>query len=369
MRPAGTSRWPTWRPGGQPRAGEGGFSPRRRVTAVAFSPDGKTIATGSCDKTARLWNLETGQPIGPTIQHQDCGQGRPSALTAAGSPPPAMTRRLELWDVATGQPISPALEHPAIVFSVAFSPDGRRVLTGCFDGGGRIWDVASGQLVGQSMVHSSLVWSVAFSPDGKTVLTGSWIKRRGCGTPPPAGLSASRCSIRAVLTLRPSARMARRSSPGAQDKTARLWDAATGRPVGKPMEHLDRVRSVAFSPDGKTILTGSWDKMARTWDAASGEPLGVVLEHSGWVNSVAFSPDGKTILTGSSDGTAQLWDAATGRPLGPPLEHPSVVTSVAFSPDARWILTLCGDNTARLWDAATGLPVGPSLPHMLHTRL
>jgi tetratricopeptide (TPR) repeat protein len=129
------------------------------------------------------------------------------------------------------------------------------------------------------------------------------------------------------------------------------------------MKHLSVVSSVAFSPDGKSVLTGSWDSTARTWDAASGDSLGVLLRHSGWVNSVAFSPDSKTILTGSAEHMAQLWDAASGRPLGPPLEHPSRVRSVVFSPDGRCILTGCVDGTARLWDAATGLPVGPSFPH------
>jgi tetratricopeptide (TPR) repeat protein len=92
------------------------------------------------------------------------------------------------------------------------------------------------------------------------------------------------------------------------------------------------------------------------------------MKHPDRVVSVAFSPDGKTILTGGDDRTAQLWEAATGRPLGPPLEHPSAVASVAFSPDARWILTVCWDNMARLWDAATGLPVGPVLSGALWPR-
>ena len=163
------------------------------------------------------------------------------------------------------------------------------------------------------MQHHSEVWALAFSPDGKAVLTGSG------------------------------------------DNTARLWDAATGQPIGSPMRHLGSVQCVAFSPDGKRVLTGSTDNTARLWDAATAQPLSPSLRHRGWVFAVAFSPDGKAVLTGSGDNTARLWDAATGRPLGPPLRHDGWVYKAAFSPDGRTVLTGSADKTARLWDV-TGLP-------------
>ena len=156
--------------------------------------------------------------------------------------------------------------------------------------------------------------------------------------------------------------MARRSSPGASGQDG----AAVGRrhrPAGRPTHGAfgHRWCRVAFSPDGKTILTGSYDKTARLWDAATGPARSAgPWTHSDAVCSVAFSPDGKTILTGSGDRTARLWDAATGRPLGQPMEHSGPVISVAFSPDGKTILTGSHDKTARLWDAATGRPLGPA---------
>ena len=159
--------------------------------------------------------------------------------------------------------------------------------------------------------HSSGVNSVVFSPDGAFVLTGS------------------------------------------NDKTARLWDVATGREVRRFEGHSDRVRSVAFSPDGRSVLT-SGDSSARLWDAATGRELRRFKGHSTAVTSVAFSPDGRFVLTGSVD-NARLWDTATGRQLQSFDEGRfSDVTSVAFSRDGGLVLNGSNDKTARLWDAATG---------------
>jgi WD40 repeat protein/serine/threonine protein kinase/tetratricopeptide (TPR) repeat protein len=167
------------------------------------------------------------------------------------------------------------------------------------------------------------VFTAAFSPDGKTIL----------------------------------------AAFGDRERTARLFDGATGLPRGQSLEHPDHVACAAFSPDGKTILTECLDKRARLWDATTGQLLGPIMEHSNWVLSVAFSPDGETILTGSKDKTARLWDAATGRPLGQPMEHRDSVIAV-FSPDGKTIATAGGyDQTARLWDAASCRQIGQTMKH------
>jgi WD40 repeat protein/tRNA A-37 threonylcarbamoyl transferase component Bud32 len=154
----------------------------------------------------------------------------------------------------------------------------------------------------------------------------------------------------------------RRVLTGSWDGTARLWDAATGRPLGEPLRHERPVRAVAFSPDGRTVLTGSWDQTARLWDAATGKPLGEPLRHEGSVMAVAFSPDGRAVLTGSSNTTARLWDGVAGKPLNE-LHHEGVVYAVALSPDGNRVLTGSADKTARLWDAATGRPLAEPLRH------
>ncbi len=142
------------------------------------------------------------------------------------------------------------------------------------------------------------------------------------------------------------------------DKAVRIWDAKTGRPIGKPLlGHTESVYSVAFSPDGQQIASGSSDKTVRIWDAKTGKPLSKPLPLPGdrsWINSIAYSPDGHSIVSGSYDKTIWIWDAKTGKPIGKPLlGHTESVYSVAYSPDGHSIVSGSYDKTLRIWDVRT----------------
>src|SRR5205807_1112294 len=134
-------------------------------------------------------------------------------------------------------------------------------------------------------------------------------------------------------------------------------------PVRAVLPHPGGSRYVAFGPDGKTILTAGWDGTVRLWEAATGKPLGPPARHGVALTSVASSPGGRSVLTGDEHGRARFWGVATGEPIGPPLTHAGNIESVAYSPDGRTALPGSEDTTARLWDARTGKPLGLPLAH------
>jgi WD40 repeat protein/serine/threonine protein kinase/Flp pilus assembly protein TadD len=333
------------------------------VWAVGFSPNGRTVLTGSRDKTARLWDAATGRPLGQPLPHS-------APVSSVAFSPDGKTiltgswdKTARLWDAATGRPLGQPREHRDMVRSVAFSPDGKTILTGCDDNTAQLWDAATGQRLGRPLEHRAPVWAVAFSPDGRSILTGSYdgtarLWNGELGQPAGRLLELGR-----LVQAMAFSRDGKTILTGGRDGKARLWDVPSGHLLGQPVELETGIYAVALSPDGKTILTGGRDGKARLWDVPSGHLLGQPVELGPEIYAVAWSPDGKTILTGSRDNAARLWDAATGRPLGQPIEHSYQVSSVAFSPDGKRILTGSNDKTARVSDAASGRSLGQPLEH------
>src|SRR6266496_4194702 len=204
------------------------------------------------------------------------------------------------------------------------------------------------------MRHNDGINSAQFSPDGQRVVTASTDKTArlwdaASGKPIGEPMKHENWVLSAQFSPE-----GQRVVTASHDKTARVWNAASGRAIGEsPMKHEDWVTSAEFSPDGQRVVTASWDNTARVWDAASGKPIGESMKHEAFVNSAQFSMNSQRVVTASWDMTARVWDAASGKPIGEPMKHESEVLSARFSPDGQRVVTASKDGTARLWDAVS----------------
>jgi tetratricopeptide (TPR) repeat protein len=295
------------------------------VASVSFSPDGKRIASGSRDKTVKVWDAQTGKEM----------------LTLKG--------------------------HSSLVNSVSFSPDGKRIVSGGWDDKVKVWDAETGQLMLTLKGHTSYVTSVIFSPNGKRIVSGGgqfgvgepgeikvWDAETGQETLTLAGHTGQVVGV----SFSPDGK---RILSGSRDKTLKIWDAETGQETLTLEGHAQGVSALSFSPDGTHIVSGSreFEKPCQimVWDAETGQETATLHKrHSYSVRSVSFSPDGKSIVSGSG-ATVTVWSAETGLEILTLVGHSNLVYSVSFSPDGKRIVSGGGGGgepgEIKVWDISS----------------
>ena len=287
---------------------------KKNVWSVAFSSDGKTLASGSSDKTVKLWGVKSGSLIKTLEGHKksvySVDYHPKETLLASGS----FDDTIKLWDLDTGKEMKTLKHHILSVNKVVFSLNGEYLVSTGDDNAVKIWQPRIGKTISIPLTHS-----------GKRV------------------------RVKAVAISRKNNIIA----TGATDKKIKLWDISNGRgakPLGELLGHKGAINVLQFSPVNDNILaSGSSDKSIMIWDIESKKEILKIKAHAWNVNSLDFHPDGKILASGSTDKKIKLWDPKSGELLGSVKGHSRPVQSVRFSPDGKLLASAGSDNTIRLW--------------------
>ena len=322
--------------------------PVTSLEAIALSPDGKVLASGSGEKKIRLWNLAAGQADQPLGDHDstviDLAFSADSTLLASTG----LQEKVRFWDMTTRREFFPDGQQRAASGGTPRQKTGPQKNVGPAE---TMMDALS--KLGEALSKTNFGTPV-FSPDGRKMATlekGNAVALRDVKTWQPTHQLAGHQTEIYTLAFSPDGKLL---ASGSDDGLTKIWDVATGRELRTLAPHRASVRALAFSPDNSLLATGSNDTTIRLWDVSTGSPLRTLSGYGAYVRSVVFSPDGKRLVNGGLANKANVWDVTTGRLLRSLLGHDADVRVVIYSPDGKFLFTCSQDATTKIWREADG---------------
>ena len=325
------------------------------VWCIAFSPDGKLLASGGSDRVVNLLDSQTGQGLQKFTGHTNLV--RSVAFSAEGKLLASSSKdgTIKLWDIQTNRLIKTLQGHTDEVISVNWHPRKLSILvSGSKDRTIKLWEATTGTELATLRGHQDWVWSVAFSQDGKLLVSGS-----GDKTIKVWDIKIGNCQhsfvahTKAVWAIAFSPDGKTLASAG-EDALVKLWNLSDFQCSKTLVGHQNAVRSVAFNPTGNLLASGSADQQVRLWDVTIGKSWQTLQGHTSQIHSVVFSPDGKQLASGGVDQMVRLWDVETGHCLQAFAGHNCWVWSVAFGADGRTLMSAGLDGVLRFWNVETG---------------
>jgi WD40 repeat protein len=327
----------------------------RRAPGGVAAPDAEAVLRRAVAGAMQLQAMESGEPMRQLAVSTD-GKWLVTPATGSGA---------AVWEIATGRRVATLVGQRGRPMVAAFSSDGTRVAVGSLEGEVNVWAIASSEPLARMTGHSGQIAAIAFGRDD-TLLTAASDRTARLWD---AATGAERAVMRGhrddILcgALSPDGRI---FATGARDATARLWDAATGAALAELSGHGDLISDIAFSPDGSLVATASWDKTARLWESATGVERAVIAGHEDKLTGLAFSPDSRRVVTTSWDATARIWDIAEGRTIQRLEGQDGAVLTARYAPDGQTVVTAGRYDRADLWDAITGVRLKGLVGHGSH---